>query len=363
MKKLIDLKKWLTVPETARHLATVFGEEVSEADVLRLALDGHLKLSANFVNRTKALKGKVIPIEDAEYCSYPPEYFPQLFIPEEHKGKPIQVMKGLNLDDKRLLYLEVDEVVTLDGVYDLLMLGNESSDVEHKYQILTGGPSVTLQCLDGAFVTLEDDTIYQLLESFDENEYQRGSAGHLRELKAQIAILKLEPPRVQEVLSQHKDERMLFLAKAKERRNSGRDSDNYYPAGGLPDDSVLVVRTDALRDFVLSQGQQHEAEDPVDTSLVEDPEVLIRTERNRSINDLPSVIGDEVRPYGRNVSTARREARKLNTQDMYKSWQKAYRLSFKKRPGESDVWHSIQISRQDLAKGRNAETIRKHMKS
>ncbi len=56
MKTFLSLKKWLTVPETARRLAIIFGEEVSEADVLRLALDGHLRLSINFVNSTKALR-------------------------------------------------------------------------------------------------------------------------------------------------------------------------------------------------------------------------------------------------------------------------------------------------------------------
>ena len=59
--KLFKLKEWLTVPDAARHLSIVFGEEVSEADVLRLALDGHLKLSVYFVNYAKASCGKVVP--------------------------------------------------------------------------------------------------------------------------------------------------------------------------------------------------------------------------------------------------------------------------------------------------------------
>ena len=50
MKKLLKLREWLTVPEAAGHLSILFGEDVTEADVLRLALDGHLTLSVNFVN-------------------------------------------------------------------------------------------------------------------------------------------------------------------------------------------------------------------------------------------------------------------------------------------------------------------------
>ena len=205
--------------------------------------------------------------------------------------------------------------------------------------------------------------MYQLQERLDGSEFATGSRGRTHELGAQIAREGKKPWRAQEQVFPKCKDGENFLTESKKKISFERNLANYQPARSLPIDSVLVVRTGALRDFVLSQGQQLEAEDLVDSSLVQDPEVLIRTERKRSINNLPSVIGDEVRPNGRNVSTARREARKLNTQAMYKGWQKAYRLSFKKRPGESDVWHSIQISRQEIAKGRNAETIRKHMKS
>lgn len=60
-------------------------------------------------------------------------------------------------------------------------------------------------------------------------------------------------------------------------------------------------------------------------------------------------------------SNARREARKLKTQTLHKSWQKALRSVRKERPGMSDVWYSQQIAKMDIAQGRNAETIRKHM--
>ena len=50
MAKLFNLKKWLSISETAQHLSIVFGEKVSEADVLRLALDKRLQLSVYFVN-------------------------------------------------------------------------------------------------------------------------------------------------------------------------------------------------------------------------------------------------------------------------------------------------------------------------
>jgi hypothetical protein len=45
------------VPDAARHLSTLFGEEVREADVLRLGLDGHLTLSVLFTGPSSALCG------------------------------------------------------------------------------------------------------------------------------------------------------------------------------------------------------------------------------------------------------------------------------------------------------------------
>ena len=61
-------------------------------------------------------------------------------------------------------------------------------------------------------------------------------------------------------------------------------------------------------------------------------------------------------------SNAKREARKLDTQAMYEGWRKAYRNLRKKHKNMSDVWYSQQIAKMDIAHGREAETIRKHMK-
>ncbi|NMM08708.1 MAG: hypothetical protein HHJ16_00315 [Polaromonas sp.] len=60
-------------------------------------------------------------------------------------------------------------------------------------------------------------------------------------------------------------------------------------------------------------------------------------------------------------STAKREARKIDTQAMYASWQKAYRALLKKSPGKSDVWYSQQIAKTAVAQGRDASTIKKNM--
>ena len=62
-------------------------------------------------------------------------------------------------------------------------------------------------------------------------------------------------------------------------------------------------------------------------------------------------------------SAAKREARKIDTQAMYATWQKAYRALLKKSPGKSDVWYSQQIAKADKVHVRDPGTIKKHMKS
>jgi len=61
-------------------------------------------------------------------------------------------------------------------------------------------------------------------------------------------------------------------------------------------------------------------------------------------------------------STAKREARKLDTQARYAAWQKEYRALKKRRPDESVVWYSEQIAKSAVAQGRDASTIKKNMK-
>lgn len=62
-------------------------------------------------------------------------------------------------------------------------------------------------------------------------------------------------------------------------------------------------------------------------------------------------------------SNAKREARKVATQAMYKDWQKAYRALLKKHPNMSETWYAQQIAKLPVAKDRNAGTIKKNMQS
>lgn len=61
-------------------------------------------------------------------------------------------------------------------------------------------------------------------------------------------------------------------------------------------------------------------------------------------------------------SNARREVRKVDTQAMYKRWQKAYRELSKNRPNKPETWYATEIAKLPIGEGRSADTIKKHMR-
>jgi hypothetical protein len=194
------------VPDAARYLASIMEEDVTEADVLRLVLDGHLRLSVRFVG-SPAAKRYDLPTKKAlqalhdslgtraaELQAAKAAGLPR---PELKKRRPTP-------DDERRQ--EEEKVFTLpDETYDLPLLGGERLDIELQYQRLSGGPRVELMTLDGTFVDMENGTRLQLQEQFDKP---------------------------------HRDAAAPYYSPR-----------NFFPARGLPADSVLVVRTAALHEF------------------------------------------------------------------------------------------------------------------
>ncbi|HEX9588928.1 MAG TPA: hypothetical protein VGA15_14430 [Bradyrhizobium sp.] len=220
IKKLLNLKQWLTIADAARHLGILFGEDVSEADVLRLALDGHLTLSVYFVNGARGRCGPIVRIEDAQRTiqeENPDDWIHLMGSPPPGEGEKVQVFSsfihGLSLGDGRVIEC-AKETELLDGVWDLTMLGHERLEVDQRYQFLTNGPEVDMSFRDGPLdhpiVSREDGTLCQLHEPYFADKH-------------------------------------------------------YFPADALPADSVLVVRTSALHDLEkrLAEPDQR-AERPVE---------------------------------------------------------------------------------------------------
>ena len=59
------------------------------------------------------------------------------------------------------------EIVEIDGIWDLPLVGAERLDVMHRYQILTGGPSYMMSSGDGLFVNRPDGTWCLLYEDVE----------------------------------------------------------------------------------------------------------------------------------------------------------------------------------------------------
>lgn len=196
MSKLFNLKKHLTLDDTAKHLSVMFEESVTRADVLKLGLDGYLTISVDFVNQGDVLLGRLVPTSDIV-----PVKVPSIF----EEGEFVDIFRETIIDEHRAVMLDRERVLSVEGIWDLLMVGGERLDIEHEYQQLTGGPEVKLGTLEGSFFCVPDDpnVVAQLQERFQ--DCKKGS---------------------------FKDY---------------RDPKDYCPRDGLPKDSVLVVRVESIK--------------------------------------------------------------------------------------------------------------------
>ena len=110
------LREWLTISEAAQYLSSVIGERpqsaqgVDQANVLRLALDGHLKLSVNLPTGTK---GSFHP-DGADVTTRP------------------------------------TSMERIEGLWDLVGAGKQQ--VEHEHQFEADLPFISVEGITGAWV-------------------------------------------------------------------------------------------------------------------------------------------------------------------------------------------------------------------
>lgn len=282
MSKLFKLKEWLTVVDAARHLSIVFGEEVTEADVLRFALDGRLRLSVNFVNRAECRTGRIVPIGEAHYKE----------LPDISGNGTVRIYGGpvLTTGEVQTHVLELEkDIAELHGLYDLPMIGSEKLDVEHRYQILTGGPAITLQGYDGALVEGMNGLLCQLQYRYKERERRE--------------LFNAEREKVHEYVAKNNikfDEAAKMMTEVVDDK---RHKPTYYPRDSLPEDSVIVVRTAALADFEQSvNGTSEVMEKPLSTK---ERDTLLKL-----------VIGMAMKGYCHSPSAAKNNAPKEISDDL-----------------------------------------------
>jgi hypothetical protein len=150
VSKLRKFKEWFTVAEAARQLSILEKDEVDEAGVLRLALDGHLKLSLFFPNPTAAIFGTIVTVDDISDhfpCdSHPFEEEIRDGYHHEHDASArymnnyfewVSCADTLLIDGGRKQVLEVKSHSVLEGVWDLTMRGGERDYIERLHRRLT----------------------------------------------------------------------------------------------------------------------------------------------------------------------------------------------------------------------------------
>lgn len=159
MSKLLKLKKYLTIEDTARYLFKLFGEPFSIADVYELVLDEQLLISARFINKAYAKAGRFVTTNGSDPHKCPIDV-------NLATGKVLSEAYFINLDDELKIthdqWLVFDKhVLVIDGIRDLAMIGMELQKVKELYQEAIDGPSPQIDVIPGFYVR-NGDCIYQL---------------------------------------------------------------------------------------------------------------------------------------------------------------------------------------------------------
>jgi hypothetical protein len=199
MRKLFNLKEWLTISDAAKHLSLIFKEEVTEADVLRFCLDEQLNLAIYFPNKLTAKSTKIVSIKS--------QGFPQI--------------DGVNSNivGDNALSTKDDEIHYLEGLFDLPMIAGNKLAIECKYQKIIGG-----------------------------GELEVGYGAILVERYGQLFSLYSKLPQEQ-LKAISEDGNGNFSVDYVKREIAKFD---YVPSTNFPENSSLVIKTKSLKEFETS---------------------------------------------------------------------------------------------------------------
>jgi hypothetical protein len=138
---LLKLREWLTVDEAAQALSPIFERRLTEAEVLRLALDGYLKLSV------------ILPSTLAD-CWDVPVDAPSEEVLQADAQLPEDTVFSSDSSSAVDYYAMPDNenLTTIEGIWDLPMVPPGSRQIERRYNELCGLPDIRLEGLVGAIV-------------------------------------------------------------------------------------------------------------------------------------------------------------------------------------------------------------------
>jgi len=290
--QLLMMKEFLPVLSVVEYLSKTFSEKLSKADVLKFVIDGHLKLSVYFPNGTWARRGELVEFEDAEWIEgyfllrlnrgYSLTFdrnFP-LNSMRSREFCPRRVLKSLIIADTETLNTGGEDKFNIGQVYNPSVLPfNWDPDGEDYYsQILNFLKKDSVRFLNLGLVDEEIRGVWDLFMS-------EGAHNEIKDRHHKLAGISFHNEYPGNILVENKDGSKLFrlrdeyapdlnsddpLSVSAKIANQVADSleeftdeefeqhaveikshiDHFeIPATNLPEDSVLVVRPQALIDF------------------------------------------------------------------------------------------------------------------
>ncbi|MDO9271366.1 MAG: hypothetical protein Q7T96_19865 [Methylobacter sp.] len=255
--KLNNFKTWRTLPDAAKWLTNECGKDVTEAEILRRALGGEIKLSFFLINGTWAAP-----------C---------------------------NIDEEGILSMQDKEWLSISGLLDVPMLQGNYFEVKQMFWSLKGNSLAKRPGCYKAFLEGDDGTIYRLKDSFNISEYQAGFREKLKEQRRQNAINNTS-----------KENSELLLSMIEEERISGLKIQSQYQGSTLPKDGEFVIRSkvlDELKQRFTSIGLDDES-----FVLPNNKALLNATESNQALS-LNELSESTPNPTARNVDTPPQQLR------------------------------------------------------
>lgn len=205
-------------------------------DILQLALSGHIKLSVCFQTPTWAHECEIVTYDVEQLNSEIAIgiYTEKLQWREWNGGIE---RSSLNLGGNKFLNV-YDRFISLQGIYDLPFFGDVWLCVSKKWSEFIGNAPTNQSSHYGIFLEGRDGLIFRLRDGINFSEYQESHLIKQRDLKRHIAENNINKDNAGVLLGLQAEEREAWL-KTRHKAN-------------LPDDSVFVMRLDALREFELS---------------------------------------------------------------------------------------------------------------
>lgn len=132
MSKLFKLKQFLTIDEAREYLSKMLEENVAMSDVYKLALDGHLTLSVNFLGFIVMSPGRIF--EDSDDNDSPEMIISKGIAVGQDLDKPYYIAKatGFPMSLNEWLFFS-RELMYANDIWDLSMLGQEFQHIERLY--------------------------------------------------------------------------------------------------------------------------------------------------------------------------------------------------------------------------------------